>query len=228
MNKLVAKTKNGYAPHVNGLVQTCLAATGTSLIAVGVLTSQAAQAITIDFNGLLESDFPSGVQDGSTWFTIGTNYVEDGFELVEFGSNQFNFWRTDAPEYPGSVAIQIGTQGDTARLTQVNGALFTLSSIDLATLYSTEPVSVTFNGLKSDSSTVTQSFTTSAQRAILENFTFSSDFTNLVSVTWTQDIPGHQFDNINVTAVPWETDSLPIIGSTIIFGLGLWAKCKLK
>jgi len=192
------------------------------------LTSQAAQAITIDFNGLQESDFPSGVQDGSTWFTIGTNYVEDGFELVEFGSNQFNFWRTDAPEYPGSVAIQIGTQGDTARLTHVNGALFTLSSIDLATLYSAEPVSVTFNGLKSDSSTVTQSFTTSAQRAILENFTFSSDFTNLVSVTWTQDIPFHQFDNINATAVPWETDSLPIIGSTIIFGLGLWAKCKLK
>ena len=231
MNELVKKAKN-VCPHpVNGLPQTCLAVTGTSLMTLGVLNPQAAKAIVIDFNGLQESDFPSGVQNGSTWFAIGTSYVEDGFELVEDGRSQFNFWRTNAPEYPGSVAIQIGSGGDTASLTQVNGGLFTLSSIDLATLYSTQPVSVTFNGLKSDSSTVTQSFTTSALRATLENFTFSPDFTNLVSVTWTQDVPYHQFDNINVspiaTAVPWETDALPIIGSTVILGLGLWAKGKL-
>jgi hypothetical protein len=28
------------------------------------------------------------------------------------------------------------------------------------------------------------------------------------------------------TAVPWETDALPVIGSTVLFGLGLWAKSK--
>jgi hypothetical protein len=28
------------------------------------------------------------------------------------------------------------------------------------------------------------------------------------------------------TAVPWETDALPVIGSTVLFGLGLWAKQK--
>jgi hypothetical protein len=28
-------------------------------------------------------------------------------------------------------------------------------------------------------------------------------------------------------AVPWETDSLPVIGSTVLFGLGLWGKSKL-
>lgn len=27
--------------------------------------------------------------------------------------------------------------------------------------------------------------------------------------------------------VPWETDSLPVVGSTILFGLGLWGKRKL-
>jgi len=27
-------------------------------------------------------------------------------------------------------------------------------------------------------------------------------------------------------AVPWETDALPMIGSTVLFGLGLWAKSK--
>jgi hypothetical protein len=28
------------------------------------------------------------------------------------------------------------------------------------------------------------------------------------------------------TAVPWETDALPVIGSTILFAGGLWAKRK--
>ena len=28
------------------------------------------------------------------------------------------------------------------------------------------------------------------------------------------------------TAVPWETDALPVIGSTVLFGLGLWARNK--
>jgi len=30
----------------------------------------------------------------------------------------------------------------------------------------------------------------------------------------------------SVVAVPWETDALPVIGSTVLFGLGLWAKRK--
>jgi hypothetical protein len=32
---------------------------------------------------------------------------------------------------------------------------------------------------------------------------------------------------INATVVPWETDALPVVGSTAIFGLGVWAKSKL-
>jgi hypothetical protein len=28
------------------------------------------------------------------------------------------------------------------------------------------------------------------------------------------------------TAVPWETDALPVVGSTILFGLGVWGKRK--
>ena len=30
----------------------------------------------------------------------------------------------------------------------------------------------------------------------------------------------------SITPVPWETDALPVIGSTVLFGLGLWAKQK--
>ena len=31
---------------------------------------------------------------------------------------------------------------------------------------------------------------------------------------------------VNANAVPWETDALPVIGSTVLFGLGLWGKNK--
>jgi choice-of-anchor C domain-containing protein len=33
-------------------------------------------------------------------------------------------------------------------------------------------------------------------------------------------------DNVVVTAVPWETDALPVVGSTVLFGFGLWCKNK--
>ena len=32
--------------------------------------------------------------------------------------------------------------------------------------------------------------------------------------------------DISVQAVPWETDTLPLVGSTVLFGFGLWAKNK--
>jgi len=38
-----------------------------------------------------------------------------------------------------------------------------------------------------------------------------------------------QLKSITVaTAVPWETDALPVVGTTILFGLGVWAKSKSK
>ena len=33
--------------------------------------------------------------------------------------------------------------------------------------------------------------------------------------------------NFKATPVPFETDTLPLIGSTVLFGLGIWAKGKL-
>jgi hypothetical protein len=32
--------------------------------------------------------------------------------------------------------------------------------------------------------------------------------------------------SITVEAVPWETDALPVVGSTILFGFGVWTKRK--
>lgn len=112
----------------------------------------------------------------------------------------------------------------------MGGVAFDLASIDLATLHGDYNFTVGFTGTKADLSTVTQSFTTDYLLSTLETFTFNSGFTNLTQVTWSQDSPFHQFDNINVTpavAVPWETDALPVVGSTVLFGLGIWGKHKL-
>ena len=35
-------------------------------------------------------------------------------------------------------------------------------------------------------------------------------------------------NRVSVAAVPWETDALPVVGSTILFGLGLWSKRKFE
>jgi hypothetical protein len=32
--------------------------------------------------------------------------------------------------------------------------------------------------------------------------------------------------SLTPTPVPWETDALPVVGSTVLFGFGLWAKRK--
>ncbi|QJB44480.1 hypothetical protein [Dolichospermum flos-aquae] len=32
--------------------------------------------------------------------------------------------------------------------------------------------------------------------------------------------------NVTLAAVPWETDALPVVGSTVLFGAGMWAKRK--
>lgn len=38
-----------------------------------------------------------------------------------------------------------------------------------------------------------------------------------------------EFDiNLVSVSVPWETDALPVVGSTVLFGLGVWTKRKLK
>ena len=48
------------------------------------------------------------------------------------------------------------------------------------------------------------------------------------SVFATAKLTGENSGTVNYTVpVPWETDALSVIGSTVLFGLGLWGKSKL-
>jgi hypothetical protein len=60
------------------------------------------------------------------------------------------------------------------------------------------------------------------------SFVASSNSTTLSFASLTNSTAGPALDNIVVTAVPWETDALSVVGSTILFGLGLWRKNKVS
>lgn len=60
------------------------------------------------------------------------------------------------------------------------------------------------------------------------SFVASSNSTTLSFASLTNSTAGPALDNVVVTAVPWETDALSVVGSTILFGLGLWRKNKVS
>jgi len=158
---------------------------------------------------------------------VGTTYTENGFTVSQVDSVPFAVFGTQESRYPGSTALFINTIGGSSRLTQVGGGAFNLSSIDLTSLDGNQTVAVSFTGRRSDNSTIAQFFTTDAILSTLETFSFTN-FTNLVSVDWTQDRPFHQFDNINVSAVNATAVPEPFTILGTLFGAGSGVTLKRK
>lgn len=65
------------------------------------------------------------------------------------------------------------------------------------------------------------------------DFFYGQDFGGLTTAPWSQSGGGAPGDTAftasfsSSVAVPWETDALPVFGSTVLFGLGIWGKRKL-
>lgn len=167
-----------------------------------VSTPVLADSVVIDFEDVRS---PTGSM------FVGDTYTSmHGFTLTAISA--FRVVGESALNWSGSAALNNDSFDDDkiTTLTQTNGNPFTLTSIDLAELClgfgicpSGAP-SVTFTGNLFGGGTVTQTFTldgieeTSRPFLALETFSFRSDFTNLTSVTWSQVVPFHQFDNIVV------------------------------
>jgi choice-of-anchor C domain-containing protein len=60
------------------------------------------------------------------------------------------------------------------------------------------------------------------------SFVASANSTTLAFTSLDSTGAGPALDNVVVTAVPWETDALSVVGSTVLFGFGLWCKNKLS
>ena len=164
--------------------------------------------------------FDSLMQDNDQTNEIGNVYRESGFEFSNL-SNPFSFasFGTQNPFFNGSTALFNDNTDGQARLSQIGGGLFSLSSITLSTLapgYTEEGTSVTFTGLLATGGSVMQSFNVADGAA--QTFSFSPNFSNLSAVTWSNEANFHQFDNITVAAVPE-----PETYALMLSGLGLVA-----
>ena len=53
----------------------------------------------------------------------------------------------------------------------------------------------------------------------------TANFNSVIFTNSQTAVDAFSVDNASV-AVPWETDAIPVIGSTVLFGFGLWAKQK--
>ena len=171
------------------------------------------EEFTIDFDTL---DF--GKLAGST-------YTEDGFTLVSAGgSGGFFALTADDFSLTGSTSLFSTSGGST--ITLEDDGSFNLESIDLAELLvNSDPYDVTFTGTKSDGSEVTQTFTIDGDATGAQTFDFSDDFTDLVSLSWVQGNPTHQFDNIVITVgTSGPVGSDDILdggnGNDVLYGLG--------
>jgi hypothetical protein len=163
-------------------------------------------------------NFAPLAQPGAGFNNVGGVLVQDGFQFTS-SLSMLAAWQNSSPNHPvGGVPATSLTEffatGQTT-MTQVGGAPFDLLGIDLAG-YSTlgsGPFSVTFTGTKSDSSIVQQTFSplnANGFQPVLQPFSFNSNFTGLVSVTFTQGFNGtnaYQFNNIIVNAFELPSNS---------------------
>ena len=158
-----------------------------STLSLAIIASGSTHAVTIDFESLIPYETVSGYsQDG---YIISTNHP-NGFR---------NIGPSTSLNYTGSSTLTPIQTGSTTSLTRINSETFDLNSIDLAELLDSpagnSPTSVVFTGIYQGGGSA--SYTANLDLNFgLETFDFGSLFHNVVSVSWKQGNPFHQFDNI--------------------------------
>jgi hypothetical protein len=190
---------------------------------LSALAAAPAQAVVIDFESLARNDnqivYVSG---GNTPTSVGnTSYTEKGFTIT---GSLLGTPGSLSPYYSGSTAL-FDDFFSPLNLSQVGGGVFSISSIDLTTLFNSS-TTVSFTGTKANSTTVSQIFTTDAVVNTLQTFNFNSNFTDLVSVNWSGN--NLQHDNINVSAASATSVPEPFTVLGTIFGAGYGVALKRK
>jgi hypothetical protein len=87
------------------------------------------------------------------------------------------------------------------------------STLDLTLTTSYRPAFITANG----------NTTAGAEAALISSFNAGTAYFNIHTSTFS----GGEIRAF-ATAVPWETDALSVVGTTLLFGFGIWRKNKLS
>jgi len=188
---------------VSTMFRTSVFLAASTAVLLSLLPSIAIAELVIDFQSLEHVDGATGDH--------GLLYSEDGYTLTVDGSLGFVTFGTLEFRYTGSTAMAMRQSPSLTTLTQDAGGAFGVTSIDLAELNGPNSAVIAFTGTLSGGGTTEQSFTLDGVAFGAETFLFNSTFENITSLSWSQGSSFHQFDNIQISAVP-EPSSLLMVG----------------
>ncbi|BDQ32841.1 VPLPA-CTERM sorting domain-containing protein [Pseudodesulfovibrio portus] len=159
-------------------------------------------------------------------FTDFIHSYNSGSYLLDSADSVFIIAQQSSNFYQGSAALWTYVSGSSARLQKSDSTTFSLESIDLIRHYDvTGQIStlaeVTFNAYDSGNNLL-GSQTVGSIGTAWQTVTFGDVFDNVALVTWSQDWPYHDFDNI-VLGSP-----TPIPGAIWLLGTGLAGLVGLK
>lgn len=199
------------------------------IIAVAIYNPSTVFAAVVDFSSLSEN--------GTGFLAIGNTVIQNGFKFSSVGGvgNELGVWKNEDSNHPSGGALNTSLleyyAGSETTMTEINSNPFQLNAINLASwgVGQNGSMNVTFTGTKSDSSTVQQIFLVSnsgGSTPFLQQFQFSSEFADLISVSFIQGTyvgsSAYQFNNIVVNAVP--VPAAVWLFSSALLGIGLIGK----
>jgi hypothetical protein len=187
-----------------------------------LVQTQISLATVIDFENLYHND--------ANISSHGVSYTEDGFTLTKDPDNSFRSYGALNSNFVGSTSLYDSYVGGMTTLKKARGALFSIRSIDLNELNSNQASTITFSGITGLDASFTQSFRLDGLKTTVETFYFNSLFKDLRQVSWFQQSPFHQFDNIvlDVSTVPLP-GALPLFATgLIVFGFGAYRRHQKK
>lgn len=183
------------------------------------VSTSAVNATVITFDSLAST---------SNGLTFLPSYTESGFLFsVKTGLGGASTFASPGSAatsyYAGSAALSPSAAGGVTTLTRVDGGSFNFTSIALSEWFSNRAMDrtfpswylKTFTGKFADGSTVA-SVVTLDNIFGFQTFNFGSTFSDIISVSWTNNAAYYQFDNVTVSQ-----SAVPEPATMLLLGFGL-------
>lgn len=184
----------------------------TFVVAAAAVAGASAQAVVIDFENLANT--------GIGGFTLyGTTVNSGGFDftsVTELGPDAIASWTQDLPAYyTGSVAIFANYFTDSLDMTAAGGAVFSLTSIDMADVFlGSTSDTITFTGTLPNLTTV-QEFVQLSDGSTLDTYALTT-MNGMIRININDSLSNDvQIDNLDATVVP-EPATLAVLGLGVV------------